>query len=157
MNREKMAAIYDKYHSAVYRVALSYCRNVQDAEDITQDVFLKRFTLDRIFPDEGQEKAWLIRMTVNRCKNLLKAIKRRNAVPLDDAKELCITQEETDIWEAVAALPPKYRLCVQLFYGEGYAVAEIAAMTNQSETAVQTQLYRARKLLKDILGEEVTP
>lgn len=55
MNREKMAAIYDKYHSAVYRVALSYCRNVQDAEDITQDVFLKRFTLNRTFPDEGQE------------------------------------------------------------------------------------------------------
>lgn len=157
MTRDEMGALYDKFQQTIYRVALAYCRNVQDAEDVTQDVFLKRFTLDRSFPDEGQEKAWLIRMTINRCKNLLKALKRRNAVPLEDAEGLCVTQEETDIWEAVAALPPKYRLCVQLYYGEGYSVAEIAAMTNRSETAVQTQLYRARRLLKDILGEEVTP
>ncbi|MBQ8921285.1 MAG: RNA polymerase sigma factor [Oscillospiraceae bacterium] len=157
MTRDEMGALYDQYSGTVYRVALSYCRNVQDAEDVMQEVFLKRFTLDRSFPDEGQEKAWLIRMTVNRCKNLLKAIKRRRGVPLEDAAGLCVNDEETGIWEAVASLPAKYRLVIRLYYGEGYSVGEIAAMLRRSETAVQTQLYRARRLLKDILGEEVTP
>jgi len=157
MTSEELGTLYDKFQNTVYRVALSYCRNVQDAEDITQEVFLKRFAQDRKFPDDGQEKAWLIRLTVNQCKNLLKAIRRRNAVPLEDAAALCVTEEETGIWEAVGALPPKYRLVIQLYYGEGYSVGEIAGMTSRSETAVQTQLYRARKLLRDILGEEVTP
>ncbi len=152
-----MGVLYDKFSGTVYRVALSYCRNVQDAEDVMQDVFLKRFSLSRSFPDDMQEKAWLIRMTVNRCKNLLKAIRRRNAVPLEDAASLCVTEEESGIWEAVAALPVKYRLVIRLYYGEGYSVKEIAAMLRRSETAVQTQLYRARELLRDILGEEVTP
>ena len=154
MNREKMAAIYDKYHSAVYRVALSYCRNVQDAEDITQDVFLKRFSKEYLFLDDAKEKSWLLRVTVNLCKNLLKARKRHNTVPLEDAAGVCVTPEEYTVWDAVDALPPKYRLVIQLYYGEGYSVAEIAAITKHSKTAVQTQLYRARRQLGAALGEE---
>lgn len=157
MTPEQLAQLYDKFQRTVYRTALSYCRNVQDAEDITQEVFLKRFAQERTFPDDAQEKAWLIRMTVNQCKNLLKAIRRRGAVPLEDADAVCVTPEEHTLWDAVGALPPKYRLVIQLYYGEGYTVTEIAGMTNRTETAVQTQLYRARKQLRDILGEEVTP
>ena len=157
MDQAQMAAVYDRMKDTVYRVALAYCRNIQDAEDITQDVFLARFQHDAPFPDAEAEKAWLLRVTVNRCKNLLKSFRRRFTVPLEDAALVCRTQPEHDIWEAVNALPAKYRLVIHLYYYEGYTVREIGKITGRSETAVQTQLYRARRLLKSKLGEEIAP
>ena len=155
MDTAQMEAVYDRMKNTVYRVALAYCRNVQDAEDITHDVFLARFRHEAPFPDDETEKAWMLRVTVNRCKNLLKSFRRRFTVPLDDAAQVCVTQPETDIWEAVNSLPPKYRLVIHLYYYEGYSVSEIGNITGRSETAVQTQLYRARKLLRSKLGEEL--
>lgn len=157
MDQAQMAAVYDRMKDTVYRVALSYCRNVEDAEDITHDVFLARFAHDAPFPDNEAEKAWMLRVTVNRCKNLLKSFRRKFSVPLDDAAQVCNTQPERDIWDAVNALPANYRLVIHLYYYEGYSVREIGKITGRSETAVQTQLYRARKLLKDKLGEEIEP
>ena len=155
MDHVQMAAIYERMKDTVYRVALSYCRNVQDAEDITHDVFLARFRHDAPFPDSEAEKAWMLRVTVNKCKNLLKSFRRRFSVPLEDASEVCVSQPEHQIWDAVNALPAKYRLVIHLYYYEGYSISEIAAITRKSETAVQTQLYRARNLLKKQLGEEL--
>ena len=157
MDQAQMAAVYDRMKDTVYRVALSYCRNVQDAEDITHDVFLARFKHDAPFPDDEAEKAWMLRVTVNRCKNLLKSFRRRFTVPLEDAAQVCQTQAEHDIWDAVNALPANYRLVIHLYYYEGYTVREIGKIAGRSETAVQTQLYRARKLLKQKLGEEIEP
>ena len=112
MEQREMAAIYDRMKNTVYRTALAYCRNVQDAEDITHDVFLARFRREEPFPDEEQEKAWLLRVTINRCKNLLKSFRRRFTVPLDDAAHVCITQDEHAVWDAVNALPAKYRIVI---------------------------------------------
>ena len=156
MDNAQMAAIYDRMKDTVYRAALAYCRNVQDAEDITHDVFLLRFRHEAPFPDDEAEKAWMLRVTVNQCKNLLKSFRRRFSVPLEDASEVCVTEPEHQIWDAVNALPKNYRLVIHLYYYEGYSVREIGTITGKSETAVQTQLYRARKLLKDRLGEELT-
>ena len=153
MEQAQMAAIYDRYQHTVYRAALAYCRNIQDAEDITHDVFLTRFAHEASFPDSEAEKAWLLRVTVNRCKNLLKSFRRRFTVPLEDAENLCETPAEHSVYDAVNALPPKYRIVIHLYYYEGYNVREIAGMTKRSETAVQTQLARARGLLKKALGE----
>lgn len=155
MEQKEMAAIYDRMKNTVYRTALAYCRNVQDAEDITHDVFLVRFRREEPFPDEEQEKAWLLRVTINRCKNLLKSFRRRFTVPLDDAAHVCVTQDEHAVWDAVNALPAKYRIVIHLYYYEGYHVREIGTITNTTESAVQTQLYRARRLLKKALGEEL--
>lgn len=155
MEQAQMTAIYERMKNTVYRTALSYCRNIQDAEDITHDVFLIRFRREEPFPDAESEKAWMLRVTVNRCKNLLKSFRRRFSVPLDDAAEVCVTDAEHTLWDAVNALPAKYRLVIHLYYYEGYSVREIGQITKRSETAVQTQLYRARKLLKQQLGEEL--
>ncbi len=155
MDREQMEAIYERMKNTVYSTALAYCRNVQDAEDITHDVFLKRFRRKEPFPDDESEKAWMPRVTVNQCKNLLKSFRRKFTVPLEDAGEVCVTEDEHSVWDAVNALPQKYRLIIHLYYYEGYSVREIGRITKQSETTVQTQLYRARKLLKTALGEEL--
>lgn len=154
MEQTQMAAIYDRMKNTIYRTALAYCRNIQDAEDITHDVFLIRFRREEPFPDDEAEKAWMLRVTVNCCKNLLKSFRRRFTVPLEDASEVCVTQDEHTVWDAVNALPARYRIVVHLYYFEGYTVGEIGKITDRSETAVQTQLYRARAILKKALGEE---
>ena len=155
MDRTQMEAIYERMKDTVYRVALAYCRNVQDAEDITHDVFLKRFQHEEPFPNNETEKAWMLRVTINHCKNLLKSFRHRFSVPLDDANEVCFTDPEHQIWDAVNALPAKYRLVIHLYYYEGYSVREISQMTGRNEATIQSQLFRARKQLKIILGEEL--
>ena len=155
MEQAQMITIYERMKNTIYRTALAFCRNVQDAEDITHDVFLIRFRHEAPFPDAEAEKAWMLRVTVNRCKNLLKSFRRRFTVPLEDAAEVCVTEDEHTLWDAVNALPAHYRLVIHLYYYEGYSVREIGGITGRSETAVQTQLFRARKLLRKALGEEI--
>lgn len=157
MDQAQMAVIYDRWKNTVYRTALAYCRSVQDAEDITHDVFLTRFTDAPDLPDDEAEKAWLLRVTVNRCKNLLKSFHRSKSVPLEEALHVCETPQEHAVLDAVSALPAKYRVIVHLYYYEGYSVKEVGEITKRSETAVQTQLARARKLLRKSLGEEFEP
>lgn len=151
-----MAEIYDKYKNTVYRTAFAYCRNTTDAEDITQEVFIKHFQRNRDFSDEQAEKAWLIRVTANRCKDLFKSFRYRNCtVPLDEVNLIYETPEESVVYHAVMELPAKYRLVIHLYYYEEYSVKEIGGIIGKSETAVQTQLYRARNLLRKALGKEL--
>ena len=150
-----MEQIYDKYHESVYRLAFAYCKNRADAEDITSDVFLKRFAYRKPFTDESHETAWMMRVTVNLAKDLLRSFRYRFTVPLEEATLIFESPEESEVYRAVMALPAKYRSVIHLYYYEGYSVAEIAKIVGRSETAVQTQLYRARKLLKESLGEEL--
>ena len=93
-------------------------------------------------------------MTVNLAKDLLRSFRYRFSVPLDDADMTFELEEESEVWHAVMNLPAKYRSVIHLYYYEGYSAAEVAQLTDSTETAVQTQLYRARKLLKQALGEE---
>ena len=156
MERAEMAAVYQRWKNTVYRTAMSYCRNVQDAEDITHDVFLARFAHRDAFPDREAEKAWMLRVTVNHCKNLLKSFRRKTSVPLSEAEEIpasAMSPEERAVLDAVAALPAKYRIAVHLFYYEGYSTREISQITKTGEAAVRKQLQRARELLKQELGE----
>lgn len=156
METSKMAEIYDKYKNTVYRTAFAYCRNTADAEDITQEVFIRHFQRNRDFSDEQEEKAWLIRVTANRCKDLFKSFRYRNCtVPLDEVNLIYETPEESDVYHAVMELPAKYRLVIHLYYYEEYSVKEIGGIIGKSETAVQTQLYRARNLLRKALGKEL--
>lgn len=158
MNDTEMALIYDKFSCAVYRAAFAYCRNTADAEDIVQETFIRRFRTETEFPDDASEKAWLMKVAVNKCKDMLRSARYRyfyNSVPLEEAELVYETPEESAVFHAVMELPPKYRLVIHLYYYEGYSVPETAKITGRSETAVQTQLYRARKLLRKALGEEM--
>ncbi|MCR4863268.1 MAG: sigma-70 family RNA polymerase sigma factor [Ruminococcus sp.] len=153
-----MEQIYDKFSGAVYRAAFAYCKNSADAEDITQETFIKRFQSNIDFRDEKAEKAWLMKVTANRCRDMFRSPRYRfmyHSVPLEEAGLIYETPEESAVFRAVMELPPKYRIAVHLYYYEGYSVAETAEITGKSETAVQTQLYRARKMLKKALGEEM--
>lgn len=155
MTETELEECIRQYHKAVYRLALSYVRNSAEAEDICQSAFIKLWEQStRGAPDDP--KAWLIRVTINLSKNLLKSMRfTRNtelAENIPSAAEF--TDEETELWQAVTKLPPKYRTVIHLYYYEEYSVKEIADIIGASETVVTTRLFRAREKLKKTLLKE---
>ena len=158
MTTEQMAELYDKYKNAVYRMAFAYCKNKADAEDIMQETFIKLFTADIRFEDSDKEKSWLLKVTVNKCKDMFRSLRYKyslTAIPLEEASLVYETPEESEVYHAVMSLPTKYRLVIHLYYYEDYSIKEIGAITGKNESAVQTQLYHARRKLKNILGKEL--
>ena len=158
MDSERITEIYDKYSKAVYRMAFAYCKNKADAEDIMQEVFIRRFSADIEFEDETKEKSWLMKVTVNKCRDMFRSLRYKyslTSVPLDEANLVYETPEESEVYHAVMSLPAKYRTVIHLYYYEEYSVKEISCITGDRESAIQTQLFRACKKLKEILGKEL--
>jgi len=148
-----MEAIIKKHQNKLYRTALAIMGCKADAEDVVQDAFVKLFEKQQDFESPEHEAAWLIRVTVNLCKNRLRSTWWRRTVPLLDTYP-AENEAQTGIVQAIMALPSKYRVVIHLFYYEGYATKEIAEITTQSESAVRQQLSRARHKLKDFLKEQ---
>ena len=146
MTEAEFLPLFDRYHNMVYRLALSCTRSPQDAEDAVQTVFLK--LLDgRTQPMPGKEKAWLAQVTVNASRDILRANRRRSWEPLD--ADIPFTQpEESALFDAVMALPERYKLPIHLHYYEGYSVAEIAEILKLGQSAVKMRLKRGREMLK---------
>ena len=150
MERENVLELFDRYADTVYRVALSYLRSPQDAEDVVQTVFLKLLE-GRMIVYPGKERAFLTKVTINHCKNLLSAAKKHEAIPLDEA--VLLTQpEDRDIFHTVMELPEKYRIVVILHCFEGYSFREIAEFLHIGISAVSMRLHRAKSILKKQLG-----
>lgn len=156
MEKEPFNAAVHQYQDMVYRVALHVTASPPDAEDAVQEVFLRLFAYQKPFDSEEHLRRWLIRVTVNICKNILKSQRRRRWVPLDDVAEQPVFDEPIDreVYSAVLSLPEKYRIVLDLFYYEEFSTAEIAAILKLRQSAVTTRLSRARALLKKQLGEE---
>lgn len=142
---------FQKYKDAVYRMALSYTKSAADAEDVCQSVFLKMMEQNHITP--GKEKAWLLQTTANTCRNLLRSSWWRKNDPLDETIPAGISPEYADVYQAVMALEPKYRVVIYLRYYEEYSTKEIAQLLHISQTSVTTRLSRGREMLKITLKE----
>lgn len=140
------------YADTVLRLCTLYLKNHSDTEDIFQTVFLKYALHDRPFESAEHEKAWIIRVTVNACKDLLKSFFRSRTVPLEAAD--CPAREEghNDLLEAVLALPKPYREVIYLHYYEGYTAPEIAGLLKRNPNTVYTHLQKAKELLREALG-----
>ena len=146
--------IFTRYVTAfqptVFRLAYSYVKNCADAEDITQEAFLKLYTCKDSFASDENAKAWLIRVTANTAKNYLTSVwvKRKTTltedIPLKDEKDY-------ELLEALNRLNRNYRAVIYLHYYEGYSVSEIAEMLGISESNVKARLKRGRDKLKEIL------
>ena len=131
-----------------------HLKNYHDTEDIFQTVFLKYVLSPVVFENEEHEKAWLIRVTVNACKDLLKSFFRSRTVPLDDllGQTETLAPDNSDVLDAVLSLPAKYRDVVYLHYFEDYTAAEIGSILGKNTNTVYTLLTRAKHLLKEKLG-----
>ena len=137
---------FRRYGDRVFSAAFSICRNREDADDTVQDTFLKYYTQNEEYIDESHLKAWLIRVAINRAKDLSGAFWRRNRVSWEEYMDELEFQEPEDrsLFEAVMRLPGKYRIVIHLFYYEEYSIDEISATLHRSQGTVKSQLSRGR-------------
>ncbi len=147
-------AFYLQHFKAIYRVCYAFMKNAQDAEDCTEDTFVKAMTCDAAFENERHARAWLTTTAMNICKDKLKHWWRRKVTPIDETVELAAAgpEEKSEVADAVMALPVKYKEVVWLYYYEGYQTDEIAAMLDRPPSTVRNQLRDARMRLKTALG-----
>ena len=154
---EEITALYLRHVDTVYRLCVSFLKNRADAEDLTQECFLRAIASGKRFSSAEHEKAWLIVTASNLCKNALKHASRREE-GLEEHPELPCPEgdEKREVLDAIMRLPPGYKTAVYLYYYEGYTTPEIAAMLRCPRATVQSRLFRARKLLKRWLGGDLT-
>ena len=153
-SEEEAARAIERYGDMVRRLCLVHLKNPADTEDIFQNVFLKYVLSPVVFESPEHEKAWLIRVTLNACKDLVKSFFRSRTVPLEELLDqpAPLSEEHREVLEAVLALPPKYRDAVYLHYYEGYTAAEIGKLLGKNTNTVYTLLTRARGQLRKTLG-----
>lgn len=154
MDKYYIEKVVDRYSDMLMRIALLHLKNRSDAEDASQEIFLKLIQKPRIFESSEHEKAWLIRTAVNLCKDRLKSSWFRKRAILDE-NMAASAAEESEVLSAVMELPLKYRSIVLLFYYEGYSISEISKILNIKENTVGSQLHRARALLKMEMEEGI--
>lgn len=147
--------IMERYKDNLYSIAFNICRNAADADDVVQDTLLQYHTIEKQFDNEQHIRAWLIRVAINKAKNVNMSFFRRSGVPLDDYIDSLVfeTLESKGLLEEVLKLPEKFRIVIHLFYYENYSVKEIAEILHTSESNVKVRLSRGRKLLKTSLQE----
>lgn len=153
--RIETEVIMDKYKDNLFSVAFNICRNVADADDVVQDTLIQYHTTKKQFDSEQHIRAWLLRVAINKAKNINISFFRKASVPIEDYIETLVfeTSEGKDLLEAVLRLPEKYRIAIHLFYYEEYSVKEISEILHTSESNVKVRLSRGRKLLKTSLQE----
>lgn len=158
LSTHEFKEIYERYKATLYRIAFTYLKNNEDVEDVLQEVFLKRLYKAPRFENEKQEKYWMIRVTINLSKDVLKSFWRKNIDSIEEMQEIKYWQfskEEKDIFQMVMSLPVKQKLVIYLHYYEGYTCKEIAEILRCKESAIKMRLKKGRELLKiDLEMEE---
>lgn len=155
IKKEEFERTADKYSDAIFRCAYSYCGNKSDAEDVVQETFIKYLKKSPTFKDETQEKAWLLRVAINLCKDLKKSYWYKNRSDLDDnIVDASAALKQTDIWDCINRLPPKYRIVIELYFNEGYKICEIAKIIGAKQSTVGSRLTKAKQMLSEALKED---
>ena len=146
----------ERYADTVRRICFVHLKNRADTEDIFQTVFVKYLLHGEPFASEEHERAWIIRVTLNACKDLLKSFFRSRTVPLEELTDRAMPAEteQRKVLQAVLALPVPYRDVIYQHYYEGYTAPEIAGILGKNVNTVYTRLTRARGLLRQALGGE---
>ena len=152
LTRQEAERLVNTYADLILRLSYTYLSHTHDAQDICQTVFLKLIERRPAFASSEHEKAWIIRTTINACKDHLKSHWRKTTVPIEAAQHVpAPAAEPGSILASVNLLPPKYRAVIYLHYYEGYTAREIADMTGGTEDAVAARLSRGRKKLRALL------
>ncbi len=143
-----------EYGSSLYRLCSVMMGNRDDAEDAVQECFLKYVEKAPQFNDDEHEKAWLIRVASNTCKDMLRKRKHQSFVSLDEIRNLGVCEDNAQILGMLVSLEEKYRIVIHLHYVEGYKAREIAPMLGITEAAVKKRLQRGRDALREIYEKE---
>jgi len=150
--------IFEQYGNMLFRYALMMLSSAQDAEDAVQDTLLKYWQKTPEFKDKDHEKAWLLKVLVNRCRDLLRIRIRRGEIALECTAELAEytsePMEDSGILKTIMTLPEKYKTVLYLHYVEGYRVEEIAGIIGKTASAVKMRLKTGRELLLEVYRKE---
>ena len=154
--REEMILLIERYKDNLFAAAFSICKNAADADDVVQETFLQYYTTDKQFETEQHIRAWLIRVAINKAKNIKASFWKQKNVSMENYIDTLTfeTTEDSTLFETVMKLPEKYRIMIHLFYYEDYSIREIASILKISEGNVKVRLTRGRKLLKKIIQED---
>lgn len=144
--KDAFSFAFKQFTDTVYRIALHNTSNSSDAEDVVQEVFIKLLESNKAFRDGEHLKAWLIRVTVNLCRDKFKKTSRETLVENDVFQSSA--EEKTDIIEAIMSLPKNYRNTIYLHYYEGYTTKEIGKILDTKENTVLSWLSRGREALR---------
>lgn len=151
MNIEELKQAVSLYSTLLVKIAFTYLKSMQDAEDVVQDVFLIYLTKKKEFVSEEHRRNWLVRCTINKCKDLLKSTWFRKWIPIPEEVEY-LEPQESDTIQLVWQLEPKYRIPIYLYYCEGYSLREIAEIMDKKVATVGTLLSRGREKLKKMIA-----
>lgn len=152
-NEAEIQHVLEVYGNLLYRTAIVFLGNTHDVQDVLQEVLLRYMEKAPVFRDQEHEKAWLLKVTSNLCKDFLRQKSCRRYLNLDEIGEVCSESEHREILKEVLSLPQKYKSVILLHYIEGYQVKEIAHILNISENAVKKRLQRGKETLRINLNE----
>lgn len=153
MNEE---AVVRTYADMVYKIAYRYVANPTDVDDVFSETFLTYFKKERVFQDEEHRKAWLIRVTINCAKDLLRgkpSWEELNETIAGDDLPAVSSEEQLDLHKAIRQLRLEYREVICLYYLEGLSVTEISAVLGRNENTIKTHLARGREKLRKYLED----
>lgn len=151
---EQAERLANTYSDAILRLSYTYLKNTEDAQDICQTIFVKLLTDPKEFSSADHEKAYILRMAANACKDLLKSPWRKRRCDLDSCMEIPAPDtSDGSVLHAINQLPPSYRSVIYLFYYEGYSAEEIGQILGIPKATVHTRLSRGREKLKLFLEE----
>ena len=156
-SEQEVNRVIEQYADTVRRICMIHLKNYADTEDIFQTVFLKYTLSSVLFESEEHEKAWLIRVTINTCKDFLKSFFHNHTTSLEELikQPAELPQEHRDLLEAVLSLPVKYREIIYLHYYEGYTAPQISRILGKNVNTIYTLLTRSRQKLREKLeGDE---
>lgn len=161
-NADEFKYIYDIYFNMIYRISLIYLSDIKEAEDVVQETFIKLLDSKRMFNSEEHVKAWLITVSKNLCKDMLKSFWKSRRVDMEKISEL-VDQNSDDMKdlslkyavEELLKLPQKYKIVIYLFYYEEHYIKDISKMLEIKESTIQTQLSRGRRLLEKNIKERL--
>ena len=151
-------AFYERNWKYIYRLCFTFMKCEADAEDCTEDIFVKVLTGNMFFEDQTHERKWLTIAAINLCKDRLKSYARKNVGSVDDEMmpDIAAPEQEdySQVRDAVIALPPNHKDVIWLYYYEGYSTDEIAHMLDRPSSTIRNRLKDARKKLKKVLEGE---
>ena len=151
---KNIETVLDQYGDMLYRICLLTLKNESDAEDVVQETMIKYYRKAPDFENSEHEKAWLIRVAANGCRDLLRFRQRHPLVDLESQAGIPADTEDTGILEALMTLPEKYRLVLTLYYVEEYRIGDIAKIVRKTPSAVKMRLQKGRRLLEEIYRKE---
>ena len=151
---QKIEALLQGYGNHLFRLCLVILGNESDAEDAVQETLIKYLQKAPAFTNISHEKAWLIKVASNTCRDMLRYRQRHLQTDTDALQYMPAVSENPEILEALMKLPEKFKLVLVLYYVEGYRINEIAEIINKTPSAVKMRLQKGRKLLEQIYRKE---